>query len=82
MKAEEVTAARVNMALRHIKSGKVYRTILNQQGFSWMQIRDRKLVVNARQYRNGQPFGPIRLIDPANYVEDILPEPHRPLDSS
>ena len=34
MKAEEVAADRVNMALRHKKSGKVYRTILNQQGFS------------------------------------------------
>jgi hypothetical protein len=73
MKAEEVAAARVNMALRHKKSGKVYRTILNQQGCSWMQVRDGKLVVNARQYRNGQPYGPIRLIDPENYVEDILP---------
>jgi hypothetical protein len=28
------------MALRHKKSGKVYRTILNQQGFSWMQVCD------------------------------------------
>jgi hypothetical protein len=73
MKAEEVATARVNMALRHKKSGKVYRTILNQQGFSWMQVCDGKLVVNARQYRNGQPYGPIRLIDPENYVDDILP---------
>jgi len=38
-----------------------------------MQVRNGKLVVNARQYRNGQPYGPIRLIDPEHYVEDILP---------
>jgi len=30
-------------------------------------------VVNARQYRNGKPFGRIRLINPEHYVEDILP---------
>jgi hypothetical protein len=73
MKAKDVSAARINLTLRHKKSGKVYRTILNQQGFSWMQVRNGKLVVNARQYRNGQPYGPIRLIDPERYAEDILP---------
>jgi hypothetical protein len=73
MKAELVAAARINMMLRHKKSGKVYRTILNQQGFSWMQVRNGKLVVNASQYRNGRPYGPIRLIDPEHYAEDILP---------
>jgi hypothetical protein len=51
----------------------VYRTILNSNGFSWMQVRNGKLVVNARQYRNGRPYGPIRLIDPENYAEDVLP---------
>jgi hypothetical protein len=73
MKAKDVSAARINLTLRHKKSGKVYRTILNQQGFSWMQVRNGKLVVNARQYRNGRPYGPIRLIDPEHYAEDILP---------
>jgi hypothetical protein len=38
-----------------------------------MQVRKGKLVVNARQYRNGRPYGPIRLIDPENYAEDVLP---------
>ena len=67
MKAAGVSVARINMVLRHKKSGRVYKTILNQQ------VRNGKLVVNARQYRNGQPYGPIRLIDPEHYVEDILP---------
>jgi hypothetical protein len=48
------------MVLRHKKSGRVYKTILNQQGYSWMQIRNSKLVVNARQYCDGQPYGPTR----------------------
>ena len=73
MKAADVSAARINVVLRHKKSGRVYKTILNQQGYSWMQVRNGKLVVNARQYRNGQPYGSIRLIDPEHYVEDILP---------
>jgi hypothetical protein len=73
MKAADVSAARINLVLHHKKSGRVYKTILNQQGYSWMQVRNGKLVVNARQYRNGQPYGPIRLIDPEHYVEDILP---------
>jgi hypothetical protein len=73
MKAKDVSAARINLTLRHKKSGNVYRTILNQQGFSWMQVRNGKLAVNARQYRNGRPYGPIRLIDPEHYAEDILP---------
>jgi hypothetical protein len=73
MKAADVSAATCNLTLRHKSSGKVYRTILNQQGYSWMQVRNGKLVVNARQYRNGQPYGPIRLIDPEHYVEDIPP---------
>jgi hypothetical protein len=72
MRAQEVSAARINLTLRHKKTGKVYRTILNQQGYNWMQVRNGKLVVNARQYRNGQPYGPIRLIDPENYEEDVL----------
>jgi hypothetical protein len=55
MKAEHVAAARINLTLRHKKTGKVYRTILNSEGFSWMQVRNSKLVVNARQYRNGRP---------------------------
>ena len=59
MKPKDVSAARINMVLRHKRS-------------SWMQVRNGKLVVNARQYRNGQPYGPIRLIDPEHYVEDIL----------
>jgi hypothetical protein len=73
MKAEHVAAARINMTLRHKKTGRVYRTILNSEGFSWVQVRNGKLVVNARQYRNGRPYGPIRLIDPENYAEDVLP---------
>jgi hypothetical protein len=73
MKTEDVAAARINLALRHKKTGKVYRTILNSNGFSWMQVRNGNLVVNARQYRNGRPYGPIRLIDPENYAEDPLP---------
>ena len=68
MKAADVSAARINMVLRHKKSGRVYKTILNQQGYSWMQVRNGKLVVNARQYHNGQSYGPIRLIDPEHYV--------------
>ncbi len=59
MKAADVSAARINMVLRHKKSGRVYKTILNQQGYSWMQVRNGKLVVNARQYRNGQLYGPL-----------------------
>jgi hypothetical protein len=47
MKAEDVAAARINLTLRHKKTGKVYRTILNSNGFSWMQVRNGKLVVNA-----------------------------------
>jgi hypothetical protein len=58
MKAADVSAATCNLTPRHKSSGKVYRTILNQQGYSWMQVRNGKLVVNARQYRNGQPYGP------------------------
>ncbi len=73
MKAADVSAARTNMVLRRKKSGGVYKTILNQQGYSWMQVWHGRLVVNARQYRNGQPYGRIRLIDPEHYVEDILP---------
>jgi hypothetical protein len=73
MKAEDVAAARINLTLRHKKTGKVYRTILNSNGFSWMQVRNGKLVVNARQYRNGRPYGSICLIHPENYAEDILP---------
>jgi hypothetical protein len=73
MKAKDVAAARIKLTLRHKKSGKVYRTILNQQGFSWTQVRNGKLVVNAKQYRNGRPYGPIRLIDPEHYAKDILP---------
>jgi hypothetical protein len=73
MKAEDVAAARITLILRHKKTGKVYRTILNSNGFSWMQVRNGKLVVNARQYRNRRPYGPIRLIDPGNYAEDVLP---------
>jgi hypothetical protein len=38
-----------------------------------MQVRNGKLVVNAGQYRCGRPYGPIRLIDPENYAEDVLP---------
>ena len=53
MKAADVSAARINMVLRHKKSGRVYKTILNQQGYSWMRVSNSKLVVNARQYRNG-----------------------------
>ena len=64
MKAEDVAAARMNLTLRLKRSGKAYRTILKQQGFSCMQVRNGKLVVNARQYRNGRPYGPMRLIDP------------------
>jgi hypothetical protein len=73
MKAKDVSAARIDMVLRHKKSNHVYKTILNQQGYRWMQARNGKLMVNARQYRNGQPYSPIRLIDPERYVEDILP---------
>jgi hypothetical protein len=73
MKAEDVAAARVNLTLRHKHSGKAYRTILNSNGFSWMQVRNGKLVVNARQYRHGRPYGPIRLIEPENYAEDVPP---------
>jgi hypothetical protein len=73
MKAEDVAAARINLTLRHKQTSKVYRTILNSDGFSWMQVRNGKLVVSARQYRNGRPYGPIRLIDSENYVEDALP---------
>ena len=73
MKAEDVAAARINLTLRHKRSDKVYRTILNSNGFRWMQVRNGKLVVNARQCRNGRPHGPIRLIDPENYAEDVLP---------
>ena len=73
MKAADVSAATCNLTLRRKSSGKVYRTILNQQGFNWVQVRNGKLMVNARQYRNGQTYGPIRLIDPEQYVEDILP---------
>jgi hypothetical protein len=73
MKAEDVAAARINLTLQHKRSVKAYRTILNSNGFSWMQVRNSKLVVNARQYRNGRPYGPIRLIDPENYAEDVLP---------
>jgi hypothetical protein len=73
MKAKDVAAARINLTLRHKGSGKVYRTILNSDGFSWMQVWNGKLVVNARQYRSGHPYGPIRLIDPENYAEDVLP---------
>jgi len=43
------------MVLRHKKSGRVYKTILNQQGYSWMQVRNSKLVVNARQYLTARP---------------------------
>jgi hypothetical protein len=32
----------------HCIAGRVYKTILNQQGYSWMQVRNGKLVVNAR----------------------------------
>ena len=73
MNAAHVSTATYNLTLRHKSSGRVYRTILNQQGYSWMQVRNGKLVVNARQYCDGQPYGPIRLIDPEHYVEDILP---------
>jgi hypothetical protein len=52
------------MTLRHSKTGRVYRTILNSERFNWMQVRTGNLVVNARQYRNGRPYGPIRLINP------------------
>jgi hypothetical protein len=73
MKAEDVAAARINLTLlRHKRSGKAYRTILNSTGFNWMQVRNGKLVVNARRYRNGRPYGPIRLLDPENYAEDVL----------
>ena len=75
MKAEDVAAARINLTVRHKKTGKVYCTILNSEGFSWMQVRNGKLVVNARLYRNGRPYCPIRLIDPENYAEDVLPQP-------
>jgi len=30
------------MTLRHKKTGRVYRTILNSEGFSWMQVRKRQ----------------------------------------
>ena len=73
MRVEDVAAARINLTLRHKQSGKVYRTILNSNGFSWTQVRNGKLEVNARQYRNGRPYGPTRLIDPENYAEDVLP---------
>ena len=73
MRPEDVAAARINLTLRHKRSGKVYRTILNSNGFSWMQVRNGKLVVNARQHRKGRPYGPIRLINPDNYSEDSLP---------
>jgi hypothetical protein len=39
MKAEDIAAARINLTMRHKKTGKVYRTILNSNGFSWMQVR-------------------------------------------
>jgi hypothetical protein len=74
MKAEDVAAARINLTLlRHKRSGKAYRTILNSNEFSWMHVRKGKLVVTARRHRNGRPYGPIRLIDPENYAEDVLP---------
>jgi ribosomal protein L34 len=73
MKAEDVAAARITLILRHKRSGKAYRTILNSHGFSWMQVRNGKLVVNARRHRCGRPYGPIRLIDPENYAEDVPP---------
>jgi hypothetical protein len=73
METEDVAAARINLTLRYKRSVKAYRTILNSNGFSWMQVRNGKLVVNARQYRNGRPYRPIRLIGPENYAEDVLP---------
>jgi len=60
LKTSDVTAARINLSPRHKKRSKVYRTILNQQGYNWMQVRDVKLVVNAQQYRNGRPYSLIR----------------------
>jgi hypothetical protein len=35
MKTEHVAAVRINMTLRHKKTGRVYPTILNSEGFSW-----------------------------------------------
>ena len=83
MNAADVSAARINMVLRHKKSGRVYKTILNQQGYSWMQVRNSKLVVNARQHCDGQPYGPIRLIDPSIMWRTSCPSPtRRSLDRS
>jgi hypothetical protein len=82
MKAADVSAATCNLTLRHKSSGKVYRTILNQQGYSWMQVRHGKLVVNARQYRNGQPCGPMPYRPRALCGGHPALAGGRPLDSS